>query len=118
MDDHRRRRVAARAEPSGGSGRVRRVGRGAGAAGHPGYDEGLFNRHHRTVVFDQVIDVELTEERLQQTRGAGTVMLVTQQLVSGTDGKLSNRRVALMNVQQPHEVYDLVRSLALKKPGA
>ncbi|QDU24103.1 PH domain-containing protein [Urbifossiella limnaea] len=78
-------------------------------------DEGFFNKHQRTVVFDQVIDVELTEGVLQQTRGAGTVSLVTQQLVSGSDGKLSNRKVALVNVPQPREVYDLIRSLALKK---
>ena len=82
------------------------------------YDEGLWNRHRRTVVFDQVIDVELTEGVLQQTRQAGTVTLVTQQLVSGRDGKLSNRRIALRNVPQPHEVYELVRSLALRKKDA
>jgi hypothetical protein len=80
------------------------------------YDEGFINKHRRTVVFDQVIDVELTEGVLQQTRQAGTVSLVTQQLVSGKDGKLSNRRVSLVNVPQPREVYDLIRSLALKKP--
>jgi uncharacterized membrane protein YdbT with pleckstrin-like domain len=79
------------------------------------YDEGLLNRHRRTVVFDQVMDVELTEGVLQQTRQAGTVTLVTQQLVSGQDGRLSNRRIALTNVPQPREVYELVRSLALKK---
>ncbi len=79
------------------------------------YDEGLWNRHRRTVVFDQVIDVELTEGVLQQTRQAGTVTLVTQQLVSGQGGELSNRRIALQNVPQPREVYELVRSLALTK---
>ena len=82
------------------------------------YDEGLLNRHRRTLVFDQVIDVELTEGVLQQTQQAGTVTLVTQQLVSGQDGKLSNRRIALTNVPQPREVYELVRSLALKKKDA
>jgi uncharacterized membrane protein YdbT with pleckstrin-like domain len=82
------------------------------------YDEGLWNRRARTVVFDQVIDVELTEGVLQQSRGAGTVTLVTQQLVSGQDGRLSNRRIALQNVPQPREVYELVRSLALKKGQA
>ena len=80
--------------------------------------EGLWSRHRRTVVFDQVIDVELTEGVLQQTRQAGTVTLITQQLVSGQDGKLSNRRVALQNVPTPREVYELVRSLALKKKDA
>ena len=34
------------------------------------YDEGLWNRHRRTVILDQVIDVELTEGVLQQTRDA------------------------------------------------
>jgi uncharacterized membrane protein YdbT with pleckstrin-like domain len=81
------------------------------------YYEGLWNRNHRTLVFDQVIDVELTEGVLQQTQGAGTVTLVTQQLVSHGEGKLSNRRIALSNVPQPNEVYELIRSLALKKDG-
>lgn len=79
------------------------------------YDEGFWSRHRRTVVFDQVVDVELTESLLQQTRQAGTVTLITQQLVSGQDGRLSNRRIALRNVPNPRDVYDLVRSLALKK---
>ena len=79
------------------------------------YDEGLWNRHRRTVVLDQVIDVELTEGVLQQTVGAGTITLVTQQLVSEGDGKLTNRQIALRNVPQPKEVYELIRSLALKK---
>jgi len=80
--------------------------------------EGLWNRSQRTLVFDQVIDVELTEGVLQQTQGAGTVTLVTQQLVSEGEGTLSNRRIALSNVPQPSEVYELIRSLALKKGGA
>lgn len=79
------------------------------------YYEGLWNRNHRTLVYDQVIDVELTEGVLQQTQGAGTVTLVTQQLVSHGEGRLSNRRIFLSNVPQPNEVYDLIRSLALKK---
>lgn len=79
------------------------------------YDEGLWNRHRRTVILDQVIDVELTEGVLQQTRDAGTVTLVTQQLVSDEGGKLSNRRIELRNVPQPRAVYELVRALALKK---
>jgi uncharacterized membrane protein YdbT with pleckstrin-like domain len=79
------------------------------------YDEGLWNRHRRTVIFDQVIGVELTEGVLQQTQGPGTVTLVTRQLVSGQDGKLSNQRIALRNVPQPREVYELIRSVALKK---
>ncbi len=78
------------------------------------YYEGLWNRHRRTLVFDQVIDVELTEGVLQQTQGAGTVTLITQQLVSQGEGQLSNRRIALKNVPQPKEIYELIRSLALK----
>lgn len=79
------------------------------------YDEGLWNRHRRTLVFDQVIDLELSEGILQQTQGAGTVTLVTQQLVSAGEGRLSNRRIAFSNVPKPNEFYDLIRSLALKK---
>jgi uncharacterized membrane protein YdbT with pleckstrin-like domain len=78
------------------------------------YYEGLWNRHRRTLVFDQIIDVELTEGVLQQTQGAGTVTLITQQLVSQGEGQLSNRRIALRNVPQPKEIYELIRSLALK----
>ncbi len=76
------------------------------------YYEGFFNRHQRTVVFDQVIDVLLTEGVFQQTKSAGSVTLVTQQLVSSGDGKLSNRSVVLKNVPKPQEVYDLIRDLA------
>jgi hypothetical protein len=80
------------------------------------YSEGFFNRSQRTVVFDQVIDVQLEEGVLQQTAGAGTVTLVTQQLVSaGREGQLTNRSFALSNVPEPKQVYDLIRSLALKK---
>ncbi len=79
------------------------------------YDEGFLTRHRRTLVFDQVIDVHLTEGILQQTKGAGTVVLVTQQLVSSGEAHLSNRQIALRNVPEPRKVYDLVRSLALDK---
>ena len=78
------------------------------------YDEGLWNRHQRTQLFDQVIDVELAEGVLQQTQGAGTVTLVTQQLISAGEGRLSNRRITLRNVPQPKDIYDLVRSLAMQ----
>ena len=79
------------------------------------YDEGFLTRHRRTLVFDQVIDVHLTEGILQQTKGAGTIVLITQQLVSAGEGHLSNRQIALRNVPEPRKVYDLVRSLALDK---
>src|SRR5438067_498309 len=39
------------------------------------YAEGFWNRQRRTVAFDEVIDVGLTEGVLQRTRGAGTVTL-------------------------------------------
>ena len=81
------------------------------------YDEGLWNRHRRTAVFDQIIEVELTEGLLQQTSGAGTVTLITRQLVSGSEGQLANRRIVLSNVPEPRAVYELIRSLALSKRG-
>lgn len=82
------------------------------------YDEGFLNRNRRTLVFDQVIDVHLAEGLLQQTKGAGTITLVTQQLVSSGEGKLSNRRIALRNVPKAEETYDLIRSLAMKNKTA
>jgi len=63
-------------------------------------------------VFDQVIDVQLSEGLLQQTKGAGSITLITQQLVSSGEGKLSNRSIVLKNVPKPQEVYDLIRDLA------
>jgi uncharacterized membrane protein YdbT with pleckstrin-like domain len=77
------------------------------------YDEGLLNRNHRTLLFDQVIDVQLFEGLFQQTRGVGTITLITQQLVSSGEGKLANRTIQLTNIPEPREVYDLVRSLAI-----
>jgi hypothetical protein len=78
------------------------------------YYEGLWNRVQRTLVFDQVIDVELSEGILQQTQGAGTITLITQQLVNDGEGHLSNRRITLTNIPEPREVYELIRSLAIK----
>lgn len=77
------------------------------------YYEGFFNRRQRTVVFDQVIDVLLNEGVFQQSKGAGSITLITQQLVSSGNGKLSNRGVVLKNVPKPQEVYDLIRGLAV-----
>lgn len=79
------------------------------------YTEGLFNRQQRTVFFDHVIDVQLTEGLLQRMQGAGTVRLVTQQLVSSGEGKLSNRRIDLSNVPKPQEIYELLREIAFAK---
>lgn len=78
------------------------------------YDEGFLNKSKRTVVFDQVIDVLMTEGVFQQAKGAGSVTLMTQQLVAAGNGKLSNRAVVLKNVPNPQEIYDLIRGLATK----
>jgi uncharacterized membrane protein YdbT with pleckstrin-like domain len=79
------------------------------------YDEGFFNRQRRTLFLDQVLDVEMTEGVLQQSHRVGTVTLVTQQLFSDGQGRIGNRRISLTNVPQPHEVYELVRSLVLQR---
>jgi uncharacterized membrane protein YdbT with pleckstrin-like domain len=84
-------------------------------------DEGLLSRNHRTLLFDQIIDIQLSEGLLQQTRGVGTLRLITQQLVSQGQGRLVNRSVQLINIPEPREAYLLVRSLAIKphseRPG-
>ncbi|QDU58403.1 PH domain-containing protein [Aeoliella mucimassa] len=77
------------------------------------YSEGFLNRQQRTVVFDQVVDVQLNEGLLQQTRGAGSITLTTQQLISTGEGKLTNRSVVLSNIPNPQEIYDLLRDLAI-----
>ena len=77
------------------------------------YYEGFLNRQQRTVVFDQVIDVQLSEGLLQQSKGAGSITLTTQQLVSSGEGKLSNRSIVLKNIPKPQEVYDLLRRVAI-----
>jgi hypothetical protein len=80
------------------------------------YAEGFLTRNRRTLIFNNVIDVLLTEGVLQQGQGAGTITLVTQQLVPyGEEGRLTNRQIALHNITEPKENYDLIRSLALKK---
>jgi uncharacterized membrane protein YdbT with pleckstrin-like domain len=81
------------------------------------FEEGLLNRQKRTVLLDRIIDVRLTEGVLQRTVGAGTVTLVTQQLFSQGDGRLSNRTFWLYNVPDPGGVYELIRSLALGGRG-
>src|SRR5581483_11245973 len=81
------------------------------------FEEGLLNRQRRTVLLDKIIDIQLTEGVLQRTAGAGTVGLVTQQLVSEGEGRLTNRTFHLSNVPDPGGVYELVRSLALGGRG-
>ena len=81
------------------------------------FEEGLLNRQKRTVLLDRIIDVGLTEGVLQRTAGAGSVSLVTQQLISQDDGRLSNRTFRLSNVPDPSGVYELIRSLALGGRG-
>jgi uncharacterized membrane protein YdbT with pleckstrin-like domain len=82
------------------------------------FEEGLLNRQRRTVLLDKIIDVQLTEGVLQRTVGAGSITLVTQQLVSQGEGRLSNRTFPLSNVADPGGVYELIRSLALGGHGA
>jgi hypothetical protein len=77
-------------------------------------EEGLVNRKHRTVSINGIIDVQLTEGVLQQTRGAGTITLVLRPLVAqGGRGTMAHQFILLSNIPQPREVYDLIRSLAL-----
>jgi membrane protein YdbS with pleckstrin-like domain len=75
------------------------------------YDTGLFVSQRRTLPFDQVTDVELTVGMLQHTAGVGTVTLVTKNPAEGTNTYLW---VPLSNVPRPQEVYELLRSVALK----
>lgn len=79
-------------------------------------EEGLFNRSRRTVLLDRIIDVQLMEGLLQQGQGAGTIRLVTQQLVGQGQAGLTNQVFQLSNVPEPGEVYNLIRSLALGTP--
>ena len=81
------------------------------------FEEGLLNRQRRTVLLDRILDVQLTEGVLQRTAGAGSIALVTQQLVSQGEGRLSNRTFLLSNVPDPVGVYELIRSLALGGRG-
>jgi uncharacterized membrane protein YdbT with pleckstrin-like domain len=81
------------------------------------FEEGLLNRRRRTVLLDRIIDVQLAEGVLQRAAGAGSITLVTQQLVSQGDGNLSNRTFRLINVPDPGGVYELIRSLALGGRG-
>ncbi len=78
-------------------------------------EEGLVNHQQRTVLIGGIIDVRLTEGVLQRTRGAGTITLVIQPLVSQGQGQVTHQTIILSNVPQPREVYDLIRSLALDK---
>ncbi len=79
------------------------------------YDEGFANKHHRTLVFDQVIDIRRSEGVLQRTKNAGSIILTTQHLVPRGEGGLTNREITLTNIPEPQEVYELLRSLALER---
>jgi uncharacterized membrane protein YdbT with pleckstrin-like domain len=81
------------------------------------FAEGLWSRRRRTVLLDKITDVQLSEGVLQRTAGAGTIMLVTDQLVSFDQGRLLNRTFRLSNVPDPGGVYELIRSLALGSRG-
>jgi hypothetical protein len=73
------------------------------------YCEELWTRSRGTLRLDQVSDMTLSEGLLQQTRGAGTIRLFT--------GKGEERQFLreLVDIPRPHEVYDLLRSLASQK---
>jgi hypothetical protein len=81
------------------------------------YYGGFFNRTQRRVAFDQEITVRLNRGLLQRAAGVGTVTLLTWQLVPGHDGQLTKGRFALAiwNVPEPQQVYDLIRSLVTSK---
>ena len=76
------------------------------------FEEGLLSKQKRTLMFDQVIDVTLSQGVLQQTVGAGSVVLVTQQLTSSGDGKLSNRSIEMRNIPNSTEIYETIRQIA------
>ena len=82
------------------------------------FEEGVLNRQRRTVLLANVIDVQLTEGVLQRTVGAGSITLVTPQLVGDGRGRLWNRMFSLNNVPDPVGAYELIRSLALGGRGA
>ena len=82
------------------------------------FEKGLLNRQRRTVLLDRIIDVQLTEGVLQRTVGAGSITLVSQQVVSTGEGVFSNRTFRLGNVPDPGGAYELIRSLALGSPGS
>ena len=75
-------------------------------------EEGLVNHQERTVLIGGIIDVRLTGGVLQRTRGAGTITLVIQPLVSQGQGQLTPQTLSLSNVPQLRELYDLIRSLS------
>ena len=77
------------------------------------FAEGLWSRRRRTVLLDKITDVQLSEGVLQRTAGAGSIVLVSNQLVSLGQGRWSNQTFRLSNVPDPGGVYELVRSLAL-----
>ena len=83
------------------------------------YSEGFWNRQWRTVPFDEVVDVTLTEGVLQRGRGAGTVRLrIDPQRIQRHMHLLFRQgEVELRNVPQPREIWELIRSLVLTKGG-
>jgi hypothetical protein len=72
------------------------------------------NRYRRTIVLNQIIDVQLSEGIFQQQKGVGTITIITERLVIGEKGKLGNLSISLINIPEPRETYDLIRSLAIK----
>jgi membrane protein YdbS with pleckstrin-like domain len=81
------------------------------------FAEGLFSRRRRTVLLDKIMDVQLSEGVLQRTAGAGSIVLVSNQIMSLGQGRWSNQTFRLSNVPDPGGVYELIRSLALGGRG-
>ena len=78
------------------------------------YESGLWNRSRRTIAINHVVDVQLTEGIFQQRVQAGTVTLLIQQMQIDDHGAVSPLRFTLQNIPHPQEIYELLRSLALK----
>jgi hypothetical protein len=81
--------------------------------------EGVWVKTRRNVAFDRVTSVEATEGILQQTRGAGTVILFAREEGNLEDQQVPasgvTKRIELANVAHPKEVYELIRTLVLQK---
>jgi membrane protein YdbS with pleckstrin-like domain len=83
--------------------------------------EGVWVRTRRHVALDRVQSVEAAEGILQQTRGAGTVIVIAREEGSSEDQEVptswNTKRIEFVNVAHPKEVYELIRTLVMQKNG-
>jgi membrane protein YdbS with pleckstrin-like domain len=83
--------------------------------------EGVWVRTRRHVALDRVQGVEAAEGILQQTRGAGTIIVFAREEGSSEDQEVPTsgnvKRIELVNVAHPNEVYELIRTLVMQKNG-